>query len=136
MNNHPTRRDFLKCTAVLPLAATAGLLSGTASAAVAPIKRAGGAHLKTSLNAYSFLDLLNAAAKDPSQGLNLFQLCDFCAKHDFDAVDLTGYFFPGYPKAITQDTALWDRYFDRTFNSYFRIALISSTECQTSCPGI
>ena len=42
---------------------------------------------------------MNARIKDPSKGLDLFQVCDFCAKQDFEAVDLTGYFFPGYPKA-------------------------------------
>jgi sugar phosphate isomerase/epimerase len=26
-------------------------------------------------------------------------VCDFCVKHDIEAVDLTGYYFPGYPKA-------------------------------------
>ena len=26
-------------------------------------------------------------------------MCDFCAKHNIEAVDLTGYFFPGYPQA-------------------------------------
>ena len=31
--------------------------------------------------------------------MDLFQVCDFCAEQGFDAVDLTGYFFPGYPKA-------------------------------------
>jgi sugar phosphate isomerase/epimerase len=59
----------------------------------------GGAHLRTSLNAYSFSELLTANAKDATQGLDLFQVCDFCAKVGFDAVDLTGYFFPGYPQA-------------------------------------
>ena len=93
-----SRRNFLKRAALLPLAA-AGLPLATATAAVTPIKRVGGSHLKTSLNAYSFLDLLNANAKDASQGLDLFQVCDFCAKQNFDAVDVTGYFFPGYPKA-------------------------------------
>jgi len=93
----PNRRTFLKRVAWLPLAA--GLPLATAAAAVTPIKRMGGAHLKPSLNAYSFLDLLNANAKDPSQGVDLFGVCDFCAKVNFDAVDLTGYFFPGYPQA-------------------------------------
>lgn len=97
MNTIPTRRDFLKHAALLPLAVTAGL--PFANAAVAPIPRIGGSHLRISLNAYSFLELLNANAKDATKGLDLFQLCDFCAKHDFDAVDLTGYFFPGYPQA-------------------------------------
>ncbi len=90
-----SRRNFLKQAALLPLAASAGI----ASAAFAPIKRVGGSHLRTSLNAYSFLELLNANAKDASKGVDLFQVCDFCARHDFDAVDLTGYFFPGYPNA-------------------------------------
>jgi sugar phosphate isomerase/epimerase len=83
---------------MLPLAA-ASLPIVTATAAFATIQRTGGSHLKTSLNAYSFLDLLNANAKDKSRGVDLFQVCDFCAKVNFDAVDLTGYFFPGYPKA-------------------------------------
>ena len=68
-------------------------------AAYAPVPRAGGAHLRTSLNAYSFSDLLAANAKDKSKGLDLFQVCDFAAKVGFDAVDLTGYFFDGYPQA-------------------------------------
>ncbi len=99
MPSLPTRRAFLKQAALLPLAASAGFPVTTARAALAPVPRTGGALLKTSLNAYSFLELLNANAKDPAKGVDLFQVCDFCAKHDFEAVDLTGYFFPGYPKA-------------------------------------
>ncbi|NQX01344.1 sugar phosphate isomerase/epimerase [bacterium] len=95
MNPLSTRRHFLRTAALLPLAA--GL--PFAAAAFEPIQRSGGSYLKTSLNAYSFLELLNANLKDKSKGLDLFQLCDFCAKCNFDAVDLTGYFFPGYPNA-------------------------------------
>ena len=98
MNYHPTRRAFLKRVALLPLAAAAGFPIATTQAALTPVKRTGGSHLKTSLNAYSFLDLLNADAKDASKGVDLFQVCDFCAQHNFDAVDVTGYFFPGYPQ--------------------------------------
>jgi sugar phosphate isomerase/epimerase len=90
-----SRRTFLKQAAVLPFAAPAGL----ATSGLAPVERAGGSRLKTSLNAYSFVELLSANAKDASQGVDLFQVCDFCARHDFDGVDLTGYFFPGYPNA-------------------------------------
>lgn len=61
--------------------------------------RPNGPRLKTSLNAYSFLELLNANSKNSSQGVDLFKVCDFCAQHGFDAVDVTGYFFPGYPAA-------------------------------------
>jgi len=96
MNTSFTRRRFLATSALLPFAA-AGLPS--AHAAYQPIPRLGGPHLRTSLNAYSFSDLLTANAKDATKGLDLFQVCDFCAKAGFDAVDLTGYFFPGYPQA-------------------------------------
>ncbi len=95
MNFAPSRRTFLKQAALLPFVASAGF----ANAALIPIKRLGGSHFKTALNAFSFLELLNANTKDASKGVNLFQVCDFCAEHNFDGVDLTGYFFPGYPKA-------------------------------------
>ena len=95
MNVAPSRRTFLQQAALLPFVASAGF----ANAAFAPIKRTGGSSLKTSLNAFSFLELLTANARDASKGVNLFQVCDFCAAHNFDGVDLTGYFFPGYPKA-------------------------------------
>ncbi len=97
-----TRRRFLTTSALLPFAG-ASLFSSSARAAYAPIPRHSGAHLRTSVNAYSFLELLNANAKDKTKGLDLFGVCDFCAKVGFDAVDLTGYFFPGYPKAPADD---------------------------------
>jgi sugar phosphate isomerase/epimerase len=95
----PNRRAFLKNAGLLPVVATAGIPFVKAHAEVAPIDRVGGAHLRVALNAYSFSDLLYANSKDPNRGVDLFGVCDFCAAHDFDAVDLTGYFFPGYPNA-------------------------------------
>ena len=47
--------------------------------------------IKLSLNAYSFNKKLNANETD------LFELIDFCKHHGFDAIDPTGYYFPGYP---------------------------------------
>jgi sugar phosphate isomerase/epimerase len=64
----------------------------------APIKRVGGPRLKTSLNAYSFNKTLNDQLKGRDKGMSLFDLLDYCAENDFDAIDPTGYFFPGYPK--------------------------------------
>ena len=98
MNPISARRDFLQSAGFFTLGAL-GISGVDLMAETLPVKRTGGSHLKTSLNAYSFLELLNANAKDSSQGVDLFQICDFCATHDFDAVDLTGYFFPGYPNA-------------------------------------
>ena len=88
-----TRRNFLN------LAALTSLAAATSTCAVEPIKRTGGPFLRPTLNAFSFLELLNANLKDATKGIDLFGVCDFCAQHDIEAVDLTGYFFPGYPKA-------------------------------------
>jgi sugar phosphate isomerase/epimerase len=63
----------------------------------------GKAHFTPTLNAYSFLEQLNANIADPQTGIDLFGVCDFCVKHDIEAVDLTGYFFPGYPNAPSDD---------------------------------
>lgn len=56
------------------------------------VKESGSA-VKTSLNAYSFNKNITV-----SKTMTLFQLLDFAAEQNFDAIDITGYFFPGYPK--------------------------------------
>ena len=53
--------------------------------------------LKTSLNAYSFNQALMSGKMD------IDGLLDFCAKQGFEAVDITGYYFPGYPKPPSDD---------------------------------
>jgi sugar phosphate isomerase/epimerase len=94
------RRRFLATSAALPAGLGAAIGLGRAqSVAGPPDHAAAGARLKPSLNAVSVLELLEANAKDATKGIDLFGVCDFCAKHDFDAVDVTGYFFPGYPGA-------------------------------------
>lgn len=91
------RRHLLRITAL------SSFVSTRASAAYSPIPRAGKARFTPTLNAYSFLEQLNANLADPSTGIDLFGVCDFCVKHDIEAVDLTGYFFPGYPKAPSDE---------------------------------
>src|SRR5262249_23948587 len=59
--------------------------------------------LKVSLNAYSFNKLLNDNIRGRGDGVTLIQLVDFCAKYKFDAIDPTGYYFPGYP-AVPPDS--------------------------------
>jgi sugar phosphate isomerase/epimerase len=88
---------------LLQLAALAPLGSATTRAGYAPLPRAGKARFTPTLNAYSFLEQLNANLADPGTGIDLFGVCDFCVKHDIEAVDLTGYFFPGYPEAPPDD---------------------------------
>lgn len=103
MNTALSRRRFIATSSLLPLAVAGGLSIPSANAAYTPIPRVGGSHLRTSVNVYSFLELLNANAKDKTKGIDLFGACDFCAQLGVDAVDLTGYFFPGYPKAPADD---------------------------------
>ena len=88
------RRDFLKTAALLPFAAAAA--PAIASAAIEPPRRVGGSHVKLSLNAYSFARLLNDRLQGRGEGLSLQQLAEFCASHNFDGIDITAYYFPGY----------------------------------------
>jgi sugar phosphate isomerase/epimerase len=90
------RRRFLQISALIPLGISA-------HAAYSPLPRTRKARFTPTLNAYSFLEQLNANTADPATGIDLFGVCDFCTQHDIEAVDLTGYFFPGYPKAPTDE---------------------------------
>lgn len=54
-------------------------------------------NLKISLNAFSFDKPLRAGT------MTLDDLLDYCAKTGFDGVDLTGYYFPGYPVVPTDE---------------------------------
>jgi sugar phosphate isomerase/epimerase len=94
------RRDFITRASLLPLGALGVGLGGACQSAGAqtPIKRVGGPKLKTSLNAYSYSKTLNDQLKGRAKGMSLFDLLEFCAELNFDGVDPTGYFFPGYPK--------------------------------------
>lgn len=68
------------------------------------IVRKGSAHLKLALNAYSFSDLLlpkEKKAGDPE--FTLLNLLDWCAEQNIEAIDPTGYFFPGYPEVPTDE---------------------------------
>lgn len=94
-----TRRNFLKAASLWPLGAAGGsLVPSLSAAAQQPIRRAGGPRLKISLNAYSFNGALTAAPQGGKPAMTLFDLLEFCARENFDGLDPTGYYFPGYPK--------------------------------------
>jgi sugar phosphate isomerase/epimerase len=60
--------------------------------------------VKPTLNAYSFNDLLTGKGqKDNKPGLTLLELLDWCAGQNIDAIDLTGYYFPGYPEVPSEE---------------------------------
>lgn len=89
------RRGFMTVSAALPMSVC---LAAPAAFARDPIRRVGDARLKLSLNAWSFDPPLTAYLKGEAGGMSLFDLLEYCAVQGFDAIDPTGYFFPGYPE--------------------------------------
>lgn len=74
----------------------AGAAMGTwtpafAAATGGEVKRRSGTKIRIGLNAYSFNKPLMAGK------MTVHDVVDYCAKHDIDGVDMTGYYFPGYP---------------------------------------
>src|SRR4051812_25618970 len=77
------------------------LIAPVIAVAQQPIARKGGPYIKISLQAYAFSKLLNNSVMGRGAGMSLSDLIDFSAQNNFDAVDLTGYYFPGYPQVPT-----------------------------------
>ena len=65
-----------------------------------------GSHVKIGLNAYSFNNVLTTPDSVTGEFFTLFDLLDFCAQHNVDAIDPTGYYFPGYPE-VPPDTYIY-----------------------------
>lgn len=90
--NNLKRRGFLQSLAILT---TATAFPNNMPAVAPPVDTAcsaGDSRFKISLNAYSFNEPLTSGKT------NLEAVMEFCATQNFDAIDLTGYYFPGYPK--------------------------------------
>jgi sugar phosphate isomerase/epimerase len=90
MDNGIHRRGFLKRSAAL-----AALSAGTSvfpDFASAQVKRRPGTRITIGLNAYSFNRPLVAGK------MTIDDVIDYCASQSIEAVDLTGYYFPGYPE--------------------------------------
>lgn len=100
MANKTQRRNFLKTLAGLPLLANSNSLFGMPASALVSKPITGTHKLKISLNAYSF----NAPLT--SKNMNLDDLLEFCSGTIIQAVDLTGYYFPGYP-AVPADEYIY-----------------------------
>lgn len=78
--------------------------------------REGRKNLKTSLNAYSF----NRPLSDGTMSMD--ELLEFCSETGFEAVDITAYYFPGYPEVPS------DEYLYNVKRKAFRLGLeISGT---------
>jgi len=90
-----TRRVFLKKMAVLPAIPVLGVSSVLQD--IKSVREPLTHKFKLSLNVYSF----NAPLREGK--IDLFDVLDFCAKYNFDAIDPTGYYFPGYPEPPVAD---------------------------------
>lgn len=97
-NKNSKRRKFLKALLSVPVITTAGVFSSSANAQDGVSADATKKHaLKLSLNAYSFnAQLLNGS-------MTIDDLLQFCAEKGLVAVDITAYYFPGYPIVPSDD---------------------------------
>lgn len=90
MKNLKSRRNFLKTLAIAPV------LPAMKFPFANPVNEINPDNLlhkfKLSLNVYSFNNPLR------EEKIDLFDVLDFCAKYNFDAIDPTGYYFPEYPE--------------------------------------
>jgi sugar phosphate isomerase/epimerase len=98
------RREFVAAVSSVPLAAALGVpVYGRGANAQASSATWYGGPYKISLNCYSFNTLLTNGAKGVSPGMTLADAIDFCKTNKFDAIDMQGYYFPGYP-TVPSDT--------------------------------
>jgi sugar phosphate isomerase/epimerase len=84
------RRTFFKTAATGAGLAFAGNLLASRARAAGPVTRNGKSHLKLSLAAYSFRDVLGG--KNPTMTLDDF--IRLCADLNLDGTELTSYYFP------------------------------------------
>jgi sugar phosphate isomerase/epimerase len=95
MKSQTPRREFL--TRSMVIASSALALTPAMALANGEVKRKAGVKIKLGLNSYSFNRPLMAGQ------MTLDDVIDYCAEHNIDGVDLTGYYFPGYPNVPTDE---------------------------------
>lgn len=105
MLNPLNRRRFAATLAALPLCA-----------ADQRVVRRPGTNIRIGLNAYSFNRPLMAGQ------MTLHDVIDFCAEQRLEGVDLTGYYFPGYPVPPKDDFL-----FDLKRKAFFNGVTIAGT---------
>jgi sugar phosphate isomerase/epimerase len=95
------RRDFLSAIPLLGLTSWTKHEDAFATNSDLPTKQSlppyNAEHLRLSLNAYSFNDMLM------KKQISKAEVLAFCAKTGFSAVDMTGYYFSTYPGTPTDE---------------------------------
>jgi sugar phosphate isomerase/epimerase len=93
------RRNFLT-QSIVATALSAAYLLPQGAQAIGEVQRRKGTRLKLCLNAFSFNSELLSGR------MTMDDVIDFCAEHEVDGVDMTGYYFPGYPE-IPSDEVIY-----------------------------
>jgi sugar phosphate isomerase/epimerase len=96
MSDHLHRRKFLSSMIGIPAVISAGLHMDAQPAFAKRFSETANG-LKTSLNAFSF----NTPLSDGT--MTISDLLDFCAVSGFEGVDITGYYFKGYPQVPSDE---------------------------------
>src|SRR5258706_3175605 len=96
MYSNLNRRTFLSSLIGLPWVASA-VLPLTPGSIFETDSRSSLKNLKTSLNAYSFNALLTNGS------MSIDDMLTFCSEAGFEGVDITGYYFKGYPLVPSDD---------------------------------
>jgi sugar phosphate isomerase/epimerase len=98
INKNVNRRNFTKSLTMAGVASISfPIISGIGSRAENTATQGKNEKLSISLNAYSF----DKPLRDGT--LSISDMLDYCARVGFDGVDLTGYYFPGYPVVPSDD---------------------------------
>ncbi len=100
------KNKFVKITNlwfVVIAAIIMGSFSATTSQAQSIKKEKTRSHIKLALNAFSFNDALMAKGTPEKPAFTLFDLLDWCAEQNIEALDVTGYYIPGYPEVPTDE---------------------------------
>ncbi len=95
------KNQFVKITnlwLVVIAAIIMGSFSATTSQAQGNKKEKTQSHIKLALNAFSFNDALMAKGTPEKPAFTLFDLLDWCAEQNIEALDVTAYYIPGYPE--------------------------------------
>lgn len=98
MNDLYKRRKFIKSSLALPFLTSPGVVLNPEKTAEQDRNiNSGKSKLKMSLNAFSF----NGPLSDKK--MNLDEMLETCAEIGFEGVDITAYYFPGYPNVPPAD---------------------------------
>lgn len=103
MNSNHKKNELLSSKRMLISAIVLLIFSVFTSTAQNAPKEKPGTFIKLALNAYSFNDVLVAKATPEKPAFTLLDLVDWCAVQNIEAIDLTGYYFPGYPEVPTDE---------------------------------